>query len=247
MRGLGPPAGRPAGPGNRPLSFGEFRRRYPGFLLAMVGIIVALLALDGWLVHRRALYRAEIQRLRAGMDDFERQRSDAILSSRERHWRMMTQLIRLQARWGKDIHLAVSVDSSRMYLEREGALLREIQVSVGPERRIGKVPDTVQMAIPRGTRTVLAVLGPTDGWEVPEWVYRDRGIPAPPTAAGRTIPGALGPTAIVLDGGTVIYSLPDAGPLADSAYTMPGSIRASAQDLEAIVQNVTKGMVVYFY
>lgn len=148
---------------------------------------------------------------------------------------------------GKEIHLAVSVDSSRMYLEREGALLREIPISVGPQRRIGKAPDTVQLAIPRGTRTVVAVLGPTDAWDVPEWVYRDRGLKVPATAAERTIAQALGPAAIILDGGTVIYSLPAAGPLADTAYTLPGSIRASAEDLEAIVQNVTKGMVVYFY
>ena len=50
-----------------------------------------------------------------------------------------------------------------------------------------------------------------------------------------------------IDGGTVIYSLPTNGPLDDSSYTMPGSVRARAEDLDAIVPNVTKGMVVYFY
>jgi hypothetical protein len=210
-------------------------------------LIVALLALDGWLIHQRSRYRTEIQQLHAGMTTFERQRTDAILSSRDKRLRMMMQLIRLQARWGKDIHLSISVDSGRMYLERQGAVLREIPIQMGPQRRIGKAPDTVQLAIPRGAHTVEAVFGPDDAWEVPEWVYRDRGLKPPATSEQRTILQALGPAAIVLDGGTVIYSLPTAGPLNDSAYTLPGSVRAGAQDLEAIVQNVTKGMVVYFY
>ena len=225
----------------------EFRRRHSRFLWTIALVVVGLAALDGWLIHKRTLYEAEIHRLRAGMDDFERRRADAILSSREKRGQMMMELIRRQARWGKEIHLAISIDSGRMYLEREGALLREIPVVVGPERRIGKVPDTVHLAVPRGTRTVQAVLGAGDAWEVPNWVYTDRRLPAPGTAQGRTLKQALGPVAIVLDGGTVIYSLPTNGPLDDSSYTMPGSLRARAQDLDAIVQNVTKGMIVYFY
>ena len=57
-----------------------------------------------------------------------------------------------------------------MYLEREGALLREMPITVGPERRVGTPPDTVHIAAPRGKRTVEAVLGENDAWEVPAWV-----------------------------------------------------------------------------
>ena len=53
--------------------------------------------------------------------------------------------------------------------------------------------------------------------------------------------------AVVLDGGTVLYSMPAAGPLADSAYVLPGSVRVRAEDLEAIMPNVQRGTAVYFY
>lgn len=226
------------------MTFKEFRQRHPGFVSAALLIVVALVGLDAWLVHRRAVYQREIARLRAGMSDFERARSDAILRSRDRRLQMMMQLLRRQARWDKEIHLAVSVDSGRMYLEREGALLREIPIAVGPERRIGTPPDTVYMAAPRGTRSIQTILHGEDAWEVPSWVYEDRGLPVP---SNRAMRGALGAAAIVLDGGTVIYSLPVAGPLGDSAYVLPGSVRARAEDLEAILPNLERGTAVYFY
>jgi phosphoribosylamine--glycine ligase len=59
--------------------------------------------------------------------------------------------------------------------------------------------------------------------------------------------GALGPAAIRLDGGTVIYSLPSVGPLNDSSYVLPGAIRVRASDLKAIVPNLRPGVAVYFY
>jgi len=102
----------------------------------------------------------------------------------------------------------------------------------------------VRMAAPRGTRSVERILGAGDAWEVPAWVYADRGISRP---AELPLVGALGPVAIVLNGGTVIYSLPTVGPLNDSTYLLPGSIRASAEDLRAVVPNLQRGTVVYFY
>jgi hypothetical protein len=207
-------------------------------------IAVTFLALDGFVLYKRKAYLSEISRLRSGMNDFERKRTDAILSSRQKRFGMMMELLRRQAKWDKEIHLAVSVDSARMYLEREGALLRVIHVEIGPERRIGVPPDTVHLATPLGTRSVGAILSGTDSWEVPEWVYRDRGVPVP---AERTVKGALGPAAIVLDGGVVIYSLPTVGPLNDSSYVLPGSIRARAEDLKAVIPNLAKGASVYFY
>jgi hypothetical protein len=61
------------------------------------------------------------------------------------------------------------------------------------------------------------------------------------------VTGALGPAAIVLSGGTVIYAMPTTGPLNDSSYVLPGSVRASAVDLKAILPNLTPGMKIYFY
>ena len=222
----------------------EFLRRHARYVWALVGLVVIVLVFDGLVLQRRARYLSESERLRAGMNDFERARSDAIMGSHERRFEMMMELLRRQAKGDKEIHLAVSVDSARMYLEREGALLRTIPVEVGPERRIGIAPDTVRLAVPRGTRSVQAIVGGEDVWQVPGWVYVDRGLDPPNDSR---LEGALGPRAIVLDGGTVIYSIPTVGPLNDSTYVLPGSIRASAADLEAIAPNLSSGMAVYFY
>jgi hypothetical protein len=226
------------------MSFRTFRRRHPGFIAAAAIIVAGLLVLDAWLVYKGERYARESQRLRSGMTEFERRRSDALLASEERRMRVMLELIRRQAKIDPDIHLAVSVDSARMFLEREGALLRESDVEIGPEKRVGAPPDTVHMAIPRGARSVARVLGPNDTWEVPTWVYLDRGLTPP---ADRTVKGALGPVAIVLEGGTVIYSMPSAGPLNDSSYVLPGGVRTRAEDLRAIRPNVQPGTNVYFY
>lgn len=226
------------------MSFSEFRRRRPVFTGTVAVMIVGLLAMDSWVTYKRVAYAQEIARLRAGMSDVERRRSDAVTNTHEKQTAMMMELLRRQAKIDKEIHLAVDVDSGRMYLERDGALLREIAVEVAPEKRLGTGKDTVHMAAPRGTRSVERILGPTDPWEVPSWVYSDRGIPQP---AALSLVGALGPVAIVLNGGTVIYSVPSVGPLNDSSYVLPGSIRASAEDLRAVAPDLQRGTVVYFY
>jgi hypothetical protein len=224
--------------------FLDFRLRHPGFLAAVVIVALGVIAIDGYLIYKRTTYRAEIQRLRAGMSEFEKRRADAVLASEEKQLQVMVQLLRRQARVDKEIHLAVSVDSAFMGLEREGAILRDMRVELGPEKTVGTSPDTVRMTVPRGTRSVQRLLGATDGWEVPRWVYEDRGLPVP---NDRAVRGALGPAAIVLEGGTVIYSMPTRGPLNDSAYVMPGAVRAKAEDLRAVIPNLARGTKVYFF
>jgi hypothetical protein len=71
----------------------------------------------------------------------------------------------------------------------------------------------------------------------------DRGQPA----GAREFEGGLGPVAIILKGGTVIYSDPATGPLQDPEYVMPGAVRASTADLQAIAEVLEAGMPVYFY
>lgn len=222
----------------------EFRHAYPGILATMTFALVAFLAFDGWLIYKRVKYNNEVERLRSGMTEFERRQADLILAQDENRLQVMIELIKRQAQGDKDLNLAVSVDSGFMYLQREGAKLREMPTVTGPERTVGTAPDTVRMAVPRGTRTIERIIGAGDSWDVPEWVFVDRGLPAP---ASRTAKGALGPAAIVLNGGTVIYSMPEDGPLADSTYVMPGSIRASASDMRAVAPNLKPGMKVYFY
>jgi hypothetical protein len=206
--------------------------------------LFAFLAIDGWLIRKRIRYRGEIERLRAEMTELERSRTDAILAREGNRLRIALELIRRQASIDKELHLSVTVDSGVMFLEREGAHLREMPIQIGPEKTVGIAPDTVRMVAPRGARTVERIVDETASWEVPAWVYADRGLPV---SQERTIKGALGPAAIILSGGTVIYSMPSVGPLNDSAYVLPGGVRARAADLKAILPNLQNGMTVYFY
>jgi len=227
----------------RRLGWREFRRSYPGVVVTMTIAMLVFLGLDAVLIARHRRYQRETQQLRASMSDVERKRTDAILAQDENRLKVMVELFKRQAKVDPTLHLTVSLDSSVMYLEREGALLREMPITVGPEKRVGTAPDTVHIAAPRGKRTVARLLGESDAWEVPGWVYADRGLPAGDTK----LVGALGPAAIQLDGGTVIYSLPSVGPLNDSMYVLPGAIRVRASDLKAIAANLRPGVAVYFY
>lgn len=227
----------------RRVGWRDFRRQYPGFIFTMALGLAAMIAIDGWLIYKRLAYSAEINRLRANMSESEREKTDLIVRSEENKIRMAIELVRRQARLDRRLHLSIPLDSATMYLEREGAILRQIPVEIGPERVAGVAPDTVRMVVPRGERTVQKVLE-NDAWTVPAWVYTDRGIA---TQAERSIRGALGPVALILDGGVVIYSVPSVGPLADSAYVMPGSIRAPEDHLRAILPNLEVGMKVYLH
>lgn len=220
----------------------DFRRSYPGFIFTMMLGVAALIALDAFLIYKRFAYINEVERLRGSMSAAERERTDILIAGEKDKLRMAVELARRQAQLAKRIHLSIPVDSGRIYLEREGAILREMPAEVGPERTVGMAPDTIHMATPRGERTIVEVL--TGGsWNVPAWVYADRNIPG----SGGPMRGALGPIALLLDGGIVIYSMPSSGPLADSSYVLPGSVRASEADLKAIVENLSPGTKVFFY
>src|SRR4029077_11399583 len=161
----------PQFPERRRPQWREFRRAYPGNLATMGFALCVLIALDVWIVRRRSRYIEEDARLRESMSALQRQQAYAILSNEQNKVRMMIELVRRQAQIDKQLHLAIPVDSGVMYLEQDGALLREMPVQVGPERRVGTPPDTVCLVAPRGTRTVEPILGATDPWEIPTWVY----------------------------------------------------------------------------
>ena len=103
-----------------------------------------------------------------------------------------------------------------------------------PGRRLGP---------PLGKRSVARVVDgvPLDGAGLG---LRRAGVAG---AGERQIPGALGPLAIFLDSGAVLYSRPAEGPLSDASYVLPGSVRAEAPDLEAIREDLQPGMAVYFH
>lgn len=212
--------------------------------LLLTLLFVAILLLDGFLLLRRGRYREETQRLRAGMTELEQQRADAIVAADTDQAALMIEIMRRQAQGDETIHLAVNTDSGYVALDRGAARLRTMVARVGPERRVGVPPDTVHAVVPRGVRSIEQLLGPGDSWPLPAWLWADRGLP-PADASGGA--GWTGPQAIVTTGGTLLYSLPDSGPLADSSYVMPGAIRLDAGDLRAIRANLSAGTRVYFY
>jgi hypothetical protein len=205
-------------------------------------ILVALLAADAFLLLRRARYRDEAARLRAGMSELERARTDAIVAAEAERTSLMLEMVRRQAMGDEALHLAVDVDSGVVALDRGPARLRTMRAEVGPERRAGT--DDQWVVTPRGMRTVERLLGPDDRYPLPPWVWTDRGLPLPEERAGA---GWTGPAALVTTGGTLVYALPATGPLSDSSYVMPGALRMSEGDLRAIRENLTGGMRVYFY
>jgi hypothetical protein len=174
-------------------SWREFRLAYPGIITVLFVALVSMVAIDGWLVYQRVRYAREIARLRASMTDQERRKADMVIAAEQNRTRVALELMRRQANIDKDLHLSVAVDSGVMYLERDGALLREMPVDVGSEKRVGAAPDTLKIVAPRGARTVERVLGAKDRWEIPRWVYVDRGLPVP---EDRMVAGALGLRAI---------------------------------------------------
>lgn len=208
-------------------------------------IAIALLAVaaNGVLAARYFRYRDETSRLRAGMTKAQRERADAVITAERHRFRVQMELLRRQARSDKQLHLAVNVDSNSMVLERDGIVLREMPVRLGAVRFRGGGDSTVSVQS-LGQRTVRRVLSQQDMWEVPRIVFQDRGIPEPES---RRVRGALGANAIQLSEGTVVYAVPSDGPLADSAYVLPGSIQVPAADLKALVPNIRPGMSIYFY
>lgn len=212
--------------------------------LLLTLLLVALGVLDGVLLVRQDRYRAETVRLRAGMTDLERTRNDAILAADADRAVLMVELMRRQAQGDDAIHLAVNTDSGYVALDRGGARLRTMPARIGPERRVGSGADTAHVVIPRGVRSIERLLAASDAWPLPDWLWADRGLPP---VARHAAPGWTGTHAIVTTGGTLLYAVPGSGPLADSSYVMPGSVRLDAGDLRAIRENLTPGTRVYFY
>jgi hypothetical protein len=132
----------------------DFRRAYPGFVFVLGLGLVSMIAVDAWLFAKRVKYNHDVAQLRSHMTEAERERTDAIVQSEQNKLRIAIELAKRQAKFDKKLHLNVSIDSSRMYLTREGALLREMPVQFGPERGVSAGDSVPPAAIPRGERTV---------------------------------------------------------------------------------------------
>jgi hypothetical protein len=137
----------------------DFRLAYPGFVFTLILALLAILSLDGFLLYKRQAYTEEVTRLRGAMTDAERAKTDAIVRAEEDKARIALELAKRQAKLEKTLHLAVALDSGRIYLEREGAVLREMAALFGPETGTTPGSDSVPVVIPRGQQTVARLEG----------------------------------------------------------------------------------------
>ena len=132
----------------------DFRQAYPGFVFTLIIALLAILTLDGFLLYKRRAYTEEVNRLRGAMTDAERAKTDAIVQAEQDKARIALELAKRQAKMEKTLHLAVALDSGKIYLEREGAVLREMAALFGPEKGVTPGSDSLPIVIPRGQRTV---------------------------------------------------------------------------------------------
>lgn len=239
-------------PDRRRGSWNEFRASYPGILATMTVAIVVLLVGIAALLVKRTRYESEIARLRSDMTEVERNRADAILADEERRFDVMVALLRRQSSSDSRLHLAVEVDSGRMVLQREGAVLRSVPVEFGAELpdsssdagngdddRVTLAPEGRPLAAPLGSRTVEKVYAPGEAFPVPDWMRQVR-AELPPELV-------LNDGLLLLAGGELIYASPDDGALAAPAPVLPGAVRMPSDDFESMLANLSPGMTVYFY
>ncbi len=236
------PRGRPRE--RRRTQWTEFRGAYPRIVTAMSLGVMALLLFDTFLLVKRHRYGEEEAAARRRMTRMERQQADALVTGEAGRTAFALALVRGQSIKDRGLNLSIALDEGTMDLQQEGARLREMRVRIGPERTVGPPPGALKVTPPLGRRRVARVVDGSFVWDVPEWVYAERGLPVPPD---RGVRGALGDIAVILDDGTCLYSLPAAGPLADPAYVLPGGVRAEAADLRAIQVNLEPGVPVYFH
>lgn len=149
------------GPDRRREGWGAFREAYPTFLKIIAVVFLFLVAGDMWLFYRRNAYSQEISRLRASMTDAERKKSDVVMQTEQDKVRLALELAKRQAHFDPRLHLSIAVDSGVMYLERDGALLRVMPVSLAPAEVPGfkaKKGDTTRATMPLGQRTIQQVV-----------------------------------------------------------------------------------------
>jgi hypothetical protein len=135
----------------------DFRRAYPGFVFTLLIALIAIVALDGFLIWKRRAYEAEVARLRSNMTAAEKAKTDAIVESEQNKARIALELAKRQAKIEKTLHLSVAVDSGKIYLERDGAVLREMAAMFGPDTKVSNGADSIPIVVPRGQRSVAKI------------------------------------------------------------------------------------------
>ena len=220
----------------------ELHENYPRSAVSLAVAISIFLLIDISLVYRHIRFVQEQPALATAMARAEIQRTEAQTAAERSLVSARLLLARREALMDMTPHLSVDRTKGIMYLQRDRAVLREIPISLGPTT--AAAPDSASLAPPRGRHTVREVVDASYRFQVPESVFLELGAAVP---ADRTVTGALGPLAIVLDGGALIHTRPESGPFNDARYLLPDAVRVDKADLLAIKETLHPGMRVYFY
>ena len=186
-------------------------------------------------------YKWEVKQLQNTMTKAEIRRLEAISAAQTNQLALNIELTRRMAKGDSDLNLSIDTQKKYMVLGREGAKLREMHIQIGKDTVAGSSTDKVKLTIPRGKRIVNNLVDEQYSWDVPDWIKNNKNI------SSKSISGGLGSSAIFLNDGTIIYTQPKIGPLNDTNYILPGSIRISSSDMQAIQKSIQPGMAVYFY
>ena len=136
-------------------------RAFPWTVRIVWGCAAAFILADAGLLTRRLLYARATARLRQAMTTSERERVDAALTADSNRVAAIVELARRDARGDERLHLSVALDSGRMHLEQQGAILRTMTVEIGPDRweHLSAASDSVLLTAPRGARTIERLIG----------------------------------------------------------------------------------------
>lgn len=143
----------------------------------------------------------------------------------------------------EDFHLSVDTKARKIRFYYGDTVLREGDVTIGPEKKIESNGKTWTFVPVKGAFPLEAKVV-DHPWQVPEWVYAMNNQPVPPQRP--TIEGGLGRYVLFLPNGYAIHTQPAEGSPLQGAK--PGSYLVSPDFLSAIWPRLKAGKTqVYIY
>ena len=135
---------------------------YPRTVRLLWGAALLVGVADVVLLEQRRRLAAETAEWRGKMNATARERVDAALALEANREQVVIEMARRGARDDERLHLAVSIDSARLHLAQQGAVLRTSTIEIGRDAWLRTGPrDSLHIVAPRGTRTIERVIGDT--------------------------------------------------------------------------------------
>ncbi len=144
------------------------------------------------------------------------------------------------------LYIAVDTVANRLYLVRDGQVVREAVCSTGTGGVL-EDPATGRRWVfetPRGSHRVLQKIK-SPVWNKPDWAFVEDGVPIPKSAAERMDTYSLGDYALYLGDGYLIHGTLYQRLLGRSVTH--GCVRLGDADLEAVYKAAAVGTRVYIY